>query len=311
MGVIQFILGMGCILGAGYLFISAYPPPTGDMSHDHLMTSPNALNEDPTYLKQAFEYFMKKYWKVYSTMDEKQERFLIFIENLRFIAKHNMNRGSGHTVGINQFGDMTHLEYSSSFLSPQGKSTGRPEIPETYDPYGADVTIDWVKAGKVTKVMNGGWKCLSDWAIAATGAVESLSAILTKKLVEFSAQQLVDCDGRNNNCAGGSVAAAYDYIKDNGIALATSYPYVGKYETCKVPLPAPAFHIGGKATIAENDNPALILHLKNQPISATIDGYAREFMFYKGGNIYIYIYIIPDNIYRNNPTRMQRDSYGP
>jgi C1A family cysteine protease len=50
-----------------------------------------------------------------------------------------------------------------------------------------------------------------------------------------SEQQLIDCTQPygNRGCYGGSVINALNFVKDNGIASDTEYPYVGKNENCK------------------------------------------------------------------------------
>lgn len=77
--------------------------------------------------------------------------------------------------------------------------------------------------------------CNSCYAFAAVGALEGAYKIKTGKLVEMSAQQLVDCSrgyGNNMGCSGGYMTFAYDYLKSNKIMSWESYPY-GAAGSCK------------------------------------------------------------------------------
>lgn len=67
----------------------------------------------------------------------------------------------------------------------------------------------------------------------ATGVLESRYFLKYGKLLNFSAQQLVDCaddiDGRG--CHGAFTYAAYNYVQRNGIVTNETYPYKAK-EMC-------------------------------------------------------------------------------
>jgi len=74
--------------------------------------------------------------------------------------------------------------------------------------------VDWVSKGAVSSVKNQG-SCEASYAFSTVGGVEGYYATqLLSALIEFSAQQLVDCSQiwGNQGCSGGSMVDAYRYI---------------------------------------------------------------------------------------------------
>ena len=78
--------------------------------------------------------------------------------------------------------------------------------------------IDWSSTGAVTSAKNEG-QCRAGYAFSAVGAVEGVYWIQNRNLVEFSAQQIVDCSGTfgNNGCNGGDIINSYSYMSNRGI----------------------------------------------------------------------------------------------
>jgi hypothetical protein len=73
----------------------------------------------------------------------------------------------------------------------------------------------------------------SCWAFSAVGAIEGVNAIETRKLINFSEQELLDCEP-SGGCIMGWVTNGFDWIiRNQGIASANDYAYTGSKVVCK------------------------------------------------------------------------------
>ncbi|CAG9566496.1 unnamed protein product [Danaus chrysippus] len=188
-----------------------------------------SLEEAPT----LFEQFIKDYNKEYDE-NEKEERFKIFVNNLKDINAMN-ERSSNAVYGINKFSDLSKEEFIKYYtglkreeIPSNDKST---DLPESFNVTAPD-QFDWRKKGVVTSVKNQG-NCGSCWAFSASGNVESINAIKTGKLIDVSEQQLVDCDKQDGGCDGGYPWNAMRYFRESGAMSLKSYPYVATSENCR------------------------------------------------------------------------------
>ncbi|KAI1692248.1 papain family cysteine protease domain-containing protein [Ditylenchus destructor] len=90
--------------------------------------------------------------------------------------------------------------------------------------------LNWADQGFIGDVKNQGLGCGSCWAHTAAKMAEALYFKATGNFLNFSGQYVVDCDihetngHKNKGCGGGNPIGAFKYIRDNGIALESSYP---------------------------------------------------------------------------------------
>ncbi|KAI5632390.1 papain family cysteine protease domain-containing protein [Phthorimaea operculella] len=181
--------------------------------------------------ENIFENFINKYNKVYANEQEKQDRFNIFKERLAIVNKLRLEQPQA-SFDIQEYADLTKDEFESSHLGflPQ---------PATVEPENVIVrknlpdSFDWRDHNAVTPVKDQG-NCGSCWAFSTTGTIEGAYAIKHKKLLSFSEQQLVACDGSDDRCRGGFIDSALNYLKKvGGIETELDYPYEAVNGTCK------------------------------------------------------------------------------
>ncbi|CAG9854681.1 unnamed protein product [Phyllotreta striolata] len=189
-------------------------------------------------LHEQWGNFKVKHGKVYKNIAEEIVRFEIFQQNLKTIEEHNAKYEaglSGFWMGVNKFSDMTSDEFQAMMnkqIASKPKFEGELHVQENVSvPSG----VDWRKEGAVLEVKDQG-ECGSCWAFSTTGALEGQNAIKNGKKISLSEQQLLDCSGSygNGDCdTGGSMEAAFKYVKDNGIESEEDYPYQETQLRCK------------------------------------------------------------------------------
>ncbi|KAI3870973.1 hypothetical protein MKX03_029379, partial [Papaver bracteatum] len=182
----------------------------------------------------------------YNALGEKERRFEIFNDNLKFIDQHNSENHS-YQLGLNSFADLTNDEYKSTYLGTKVDEKKRLGNPKS-DRYLCDV-VD-IKNQR---------SCGSCWAFSTIVAVEASwwTAIhLTTK-----------------GCNGGLMDYGFQFIIDNGgIDTEEDYPYNVTDDKCDdVPV---------------NDEKAFQKDVSNRVVSLAIEAGGRDFQLYKSGVYY-------------------------
>ncbi|KAF2294668.1 hypothetical protein P3X46_013848 [Hevea brasiliensis] len=240
-------------------------------------------------IRRMYEMWLMKHGKAYNALGEKEKRFEIFKDNLRFIDEHNsVNRT--YKVGLNQFADLTNEEYRARFLGTRMERKNRlgagrsqrylfnkgDDLPEK---------VDWREKGAVVPVKDQG-QCGSCWAFSTIGAVEGINQIVTGDLISLSEQELVDCDtSYNQGCNGGLMDYAFEFIiKNGGIDTEEDYPYKATDNLCDPNRKnAKVVTIDGYEDVPENDENSLKKAVAHQPVSVAIEAGGRAFQLYQSG----------------------------
>ncbi|KAL3258303.1 hypothetical protein MRX96_016692 [Rhipicephalus microplus] len=212
-------------------------------------------------VEDAFAQYVARYNKSYEPGSEEHERrFAAFRDSLERIARRNAT-GDTARYGLTRFSDFTPDEFRRNVLSsppadldeivrqlfpdlrPLGDDNDigplllQPVAPKKVPPVRGRYPdhFDWRDRSAVTPVKNQ-QNCGACWAISTVENVESMYAIATGKLVEFSVQQMVDCSNNSNHgCNGGDTCAAMQWLRQNRIKLVTesSYPFTASTGKCR------------------------------------------------------------------------------
>ncbi|CAK9315781.1 unnamed protein product [Citrullus colocynthis] len=236
-----------------------------------------------------YESWLVHHGKAYNALGEKERRFEIFKDNLRFIDEHNRESRT-YKVGLTRFADLTNEEYRAKFLG--GRISRKPRLSAAKSgryaaTLGDDLPdhVDWRKKGAVAAVKDQG-QCGSCWAFSTVAAVEGINQITTGELISLSEQELVDCDkSYNMGCNGGLMDYAFQFIIDNGgIDTDEDYPYKGHDGACDPNRRnAKVVTIDGYEDVPENDESSLKKAVASQPVSVAIEAGGRAFQLYQSG----------------------------
>lgn len=104
-----------------------------------------------------YEAWLAEHGKVYNALGEKDGRFQIFKDNLRYIDAHN-SQDRTYKLGLNRFADLTNEEYRSKYLGTK-KLGSKKRLSDRYAPKDSDNlpdSVDWREKGAVTDIKDQG-----------------------------------------------------------------------------------------------------------------------------------------------------------
>jgi len=238
----------------------------------------------------AFNGFLAKFNKKYTTLEEFESRFQVFRVNLRAIMEHNNDRDQNYTLGVNQFTDLTASEFRRAYVGGYVKLLGAQSACESLSSLpksNAPDSIDWRTKNAVTPVKNQE-QCGSCWSFSATGAMEGAWAISTGSLVSLSEQQLVDCSKKYGNlgCNGGFMDNAFAYAMANDMCTEASYPYTATGGgSCKQTSCVKVMAVDSCMDVAPKNQALLKQVVATGPVSIAIEADTAVFQSYSSGVI--------------------------
>ncbi|KAM9311851.1 uncharacterized protein PAF06_009717 [Gastrophryne carolinensis] len=223
--------------------------------------------------------------KEYATSYDETMRRKAWEETWHRVQKHNQMYEQGLTKykkAVNMFADMTSRERSSrSCLSSKQNDKNVAVQSQTMN-MNLPKSVDWRESNCVSRVKNQGDYCGSCWAFATVGVVESHHCLKTKELVEFSPQQLVDCDAESDGCCGGRAESGFEYVRRNGVMRADQYRYSQKKFRCQyISKNAIKFNVTKSYILPGEDNMASSV-AQDGPIAVEIDA-SDDLMEYSEG----------------------------
>jgi len=257
-----------------------------------------AAQTSPPNYDMLWNNWKMEYGFTSNDIDEENKRFAIFKENVDFIYATNA-KGLSYTLGLNQFSHLTSDEFSSQYMGYKMPTDMYGDAPflgnHTWNGEELADAVDWTQKNAVTPVKNQG-HCGSCWAFSTTGAIEGAYAISSGKLVSISEQQLVDCDGSDLGCKGGSMNNGFNFAKANDMCTESSYKYESGGTQKKGSCRSSGCTVGvPKATVTGYKGLAAIPRLipaslntmmsavQQQPVSVAIEADKKIFQSYKSG----------------------------
>ncbi|KAK4428888.1 Cysteine proteinase RD21A [Sesamum alatum] len=238
-----------------------------DETHNVMKDKPGGFRSNDEVMSM-YESWMVKHGKSYNALGEKEKRFEIFKDNLRYVDEQNAMPNRTYKLGLNRFTELTNEEYRRTYLGTRTDAKRRFSKVKSYR-YAPKVgdslpdSIDWREKGAVASIKELG-SCGSCWAFSTIASVEGINQIVTGDLVSLSEQEPVDCDtSYNEGCNGGLMDYAFQFIINNGgIATKEEYPYTGRDGRCDR---YSTLSIDGYEDVPEYNENALKKVVANQP----------------------------------------------
>jgi hypothetical protein len=238
----------------------------------------------------SWNQWKQKYGVSFGTDSEDNYRKTVF-ESTKAIIGDAKYQSQSFTLGLNEFAATTRAEFKAQklgFKRPSNKVSTGPKLtwknasrPDTYD--ARDDKL-------VTDVKNQG-SCGSCWAFSTVGAIEGAYAKAGKGLIQFSEQQIVDCDtdarvhDGNQGCNGGLPETGLKYVETHPIETEDQYKYTGRDATCHDEKATNSGKIDGSQKINESAEDMRQALYEHGAVSVGIEADSPVFQFYMGGVI--------------------------
>lgn len=210
-----------------------------------------------------------------------------FKNNFKLIKEHNKNNNS-FNLKLNKYSHLSNYEYKKllgfnnlNLNSQYDCENMNYKILFTNIKYDED-NFNWVEQNKITSVKNQ-LQCGSCWAFSTIGAYENWYVNNYNDLIDFSEQELVDCDNTDNGCNGGLMSNGFNYIKNNGICKYDNYSYNGKVSWFCKNYCTKYPKLNGCYKVPSNNIDMLKNAVRQNAVSIAIEADSSYFQHYSSG----------------------------
>lgn len=235
--------------------------------------------------RHSYRSFLSKSPRKFSSSNEKKLRFQLYKANKEFVEFQNKEE-LGYESDLNKFADMSQEElglYHGLNRTSLVAAAGKVFVPTSAAP----ASLSWVEKGYVTSIKNQDG-CGACWTFGPTVSIEGQYKKLTKKLKQFSNQEILDCvyDAHTYNaCFGGTEKRGLEFIvKRKRLALWKDYPYEPIDKPCRSrgkPNGLKAALVTGY-TVNDGTEAGTIQRLAQGPLSVAFEA-VLSVHFYKKG----------------------------
>jgi len=247
--------------------------------------------EEGVYACTKFQEFEAKYHKEYASAEEREARYLIFLENLAEVSYMNNHPNATHKsakfTAASPFMDWSRKDFNSRnnlrvelFDAKKHKDIKINDLKHM----GETTDFDWRDMDAVNPVKDQG-QCGSCWSFATVANLEGVHAHQNGELISLSEEELVSCDHNGDHgCNGGLPIQALAWLVQNeyGLERESAYPYHAKAETCEYKSSkAVVFPTDGGMVPRENEHAMRQALMTFGPLAIGVN--ADPVMHYEGG----------------------------
>lgn len=224
--------------------------------------------------KKALKQFMKSRDTVVSAQVNSTDTAFIEVNGF---AVYNKTEFKSRSMGLKP-------EKQPEIRSFFDKSMTRNTPPASFDARTIPGAVSFVRAQG---------NCGGCWAFSTVATLETIFYMKYQKTFKLSEQHLIDCDGFDDGCDGGTMAGGFNYIKSyQGVNSRGYYPYEDGRGICRAKIdynrPLIIDDVKGFPS-PQTEKPEIIEEMMKVAVAehgAIAVGIDAEFMQFYGGGVY-------------------------